>query len=44
MQELVQVLEKITSVCPAHYQEGKIKKIDAKIIEKRESIYLEKMS
>ena len=40
MQELVQVLEKITSVCPAHYQEGKIKKIDAKIIEENGKVYI----
>jgi uncharacterized radical SAM superfamily Fe-S cluster-containing enzyme len=40
MQELVQVLDKITSVCPAHYQEGKIKKIDAKIIEENGKVYI----
>jgi len=40
MQELVQVLEKITSVCPAHYQEGKIKKIDAKVIEENGKVYI----
>ena len=40
MQELVQVLEKITSVCPAHYQEGIIKKIDAKVIEENGKVYI----
>jgi hypothetical protein len=40
MQELMQVLDKITSVCPAHYQEGKIKKIDAKIIEENGKVYI----
>ncbi|PNX46438.1 MAG: hypothetical protein BV457_07710 [Thermoplasmata archaeon M9B1D] len=36
----MQVLEKITSVCPAHYQEGEIKKIDAKIIEENGKVYI----
>jgi len=40
MQELVQELEKISSVCPAHYQEGKIKKIDAKVIEEDGKVYI----
>jgi len=36
----MQELEQIASVCPAHYQEGKIKKIDAKIIEENGKIYI----
>jgi uncharacterized radical SAM superfamily Fe-S cluster-containing enzyme len=40
MQELVQELEKILSVCPAHYQEGKLKKIDAKVIEENGKVYI----
>jgi uncharacterized radical SAM superfamily Fe-S cluster-containing enzyme len=33
-------LENIASVCPAHYQEGKIKKIDAKVIEENGKVYI----
>jgi len=33
-------LEKISSVCPAHYQEGEIKKIDAKVIEENGKVYI----
>ena len=35
-------LEKIKSVCPACYQEGKIKKIDAKIVEEDGKVYITK--
>jgi len=35
-------LEKTISVCPACYQEGKIKKIDAKIIEEDGKVYIYK--
>ena len=35
-------LENIESVCPACYQEGKIRKIDAKIIEENEKVYIAK--
>jgi len=33
-------LEKISSVCPACYQEGLIKKIDAKIVEENGKVYI----
>jgi uncharacterized radical SAM superfamily Fe-S cluster-containing enzyme len=33
-------LEKISSVCPACYQEGSIKKIDAKIVEENGKVYI----
>ena len=33
-------LEKTSSVCPACYQEGKIQKIDAKIIEDNGKVYI----
>jgi hypothetical protein len=36
----MKVLEETTSVCPAHYQEGKIHKIDAKIIEEDGKVYI----
>ena len=35
-------LEKTSSVCPACFQEGKIQKIDAKIIEEDEKVYIAK--
>ena len=35
-------LEKTASVCPACYQEGKIRKIDAKIIEEEGKVYITK--
>jgi uncharacterized radical SAM superfamily Fe-S cluster-containing enzyme len=35
-------LEKTYSVCPACYQEGKIRKIDAKIIEDGKKVYIQK--
>jgi len=35
-------LEKTSSVCPACYQEGKIRKIDAKIIEEDGKVYITK--
>ena len=35
-------LEKTSSVCPACYQEGTIKKIDAKIIEEDGKVYIQK--
>jgi len=35
-------LEKTSSVCPACYQEGKIQKIDAKIIEEDGKVYIQK--
>jgi uncharacterized radical SAM superfamily Fe-S cluster-containing enzyme len=35
-------LEQIVSICPACYQEGKIKKIDAKIIEEDDKVYITK--
>ena len=36
----MKVLEETKSVCPAHYQEGKIYKIDAKIIEEDGKVYI----
>ena len=35
-------LEKTSSVCPACYQEGKIHKIDAKIVEEKGKVYITK--
>ena len=35
-------LEKTSSVCPACYQEGNIKKIDAKIVEENGKVYITK--
>ena len=35
-------LEKTSSVCPACYQEGKIHKIDAKIVEENNKVYITK--
>ena len=37
-------LEKTTSVCPACYQEGKIQKIDAQIVEEDGKIWITKNS
>jgi len=39
---MVKELEKTKSVCPACYQEGTIKKIDAKIIEENGKVYISK--
>ena len=38
----MKVLEKIESVCPACYQEGKVKKIPAKIVEENKKVYIVK--
>ena len=38
--EQMKVLEETSSVCPACYQEGKINKIDAKIIEEDGKVYI----
>jgi len=35
-------LEKTSSVCPACYQQGKIHKIDAKIVEEDGKVYITK--
>jgi len=40
VEEYMNVLEETESVCPACYQEGKIHKIDAKIIEEDGKIYI----
>jgi len=40
MSEKMKVLEETASVCPACYQEGKIRKIDAKIIEENGKVYI----
>jgi uncharacterized radical SAM superfamily Fe-S cluster-containing enzyme len=42
MNILENVLEKIESVCPACYQEGKINKIDAYIVEEDGRVYIKK--
>ena len=36
-------LEKTTSICPACYQDGNINKIDAKIIEDNNKVYITKI-
>ena len=38
----MEALEKTASVCPACFQEGKIKKIDAEIVEDKEKVYISK--
>ena len=38
----MEVIEKTSSVCPACFQEGNIKKIDAEIIEDKEKVYISK--
>ena len=38
----MEVLEKTASVCPACFQEGKIKKLDAEIVEDKGKVYISK--
>jgi len=38
----MEILEKTSSVCPACFQEGKIKKIDANIVEDKGKVYITK--